>query len=403
MRFKKSSRRGSANLKLDVGLGVSLLLALVVVLCFDWLKPKTTEETQPPVKPTTVPEPPPPAPRPLAIGVTPAYPEFDDMGMLLKKMGEGYKYHAFPLEELGDMKKIAEYNIIFLTCSGICDKWVKKRLGQAERDGMIKVISDQELIKQACDNLRTFVENGGTLYASDLHYNLLADAFREFAYDRNEDSAGKIQKVAAEVTDPGLKELIGGELSLQFDQRGWRPAAFRGESVVTYLQGSYQTLSGEEKSSPLLVKFRVKDGVVIFTSFHNEKVNSEIETKLLQYLVFTAMTARDEAKASDTIAEGGFTPAKKNLFSASKSQPPVTRTHHLSKAGQLKFVLVFPSVGAKLRLTVEGPDGKQLTREGSSTITIDVTQAAAGDWKYTVTLVELPSESFTYKVIVGEK
>jgi hypothetical protein len=173
--------------------------------------------------------------------------------------------------------------------------------------------------------------------------------------------------------------------------------------VVTYLQGSYQSSSGEQKECPLLVKFPYKDGTVIFTSFHNEKVNGQIETKLLRYLVFTAVTANVEAQVTKTMVQGGFAPAKKSLFSASKEQPAVTQTYHCTKESQLQFVLGFQGAGARLKLTVVGPDGRKFEEEGDSTLTIDVPQAITGDWQYTVTAIQLPNENFAFTVTVGQK
>jgi len=400
-------RKGSSQMILDAALGVSLVLALLVVSGIDrWrTKPAAFDDSQPisatetTAGNTTSSLPP---ARPMCIGVTPDRPEFDDMGSLLTTLGEGYKFRGFPMEDLTDMAKISELNIIFLTCSGIPESWVKQRLGQAARDNMITVVPDEKILKRASDNLRAFVGSGGTLYVSDLHYDLVAQAFPELRDFRNF-SPGKKQTVAAKVVDPGLRELIGGELSLDFDQTGWKPAAFAGKNVVSYLTGSYQTLQGEEKSSPFLVKFRHKDGTVIFTSFHNERQNSEVEKKLLQFLVFAAVTAREDKQISDTIDQGGFKPEQKNIFAASKKQPVITKLHHVVKEGQLKFVLMFPNVGAKLKLTVAGPNGESFAKEGTSTLTLDVPRAAVGDWKYTVTAVDLPTESFTYKVIVGQK
>ena len=400
-------RRGSTQTILDTSLALSLLLALLLVSAVDRFRsPARAKEDslKPPIVSTSVERTPTPVPtsRPMRIGVTPARPEFDDMGSLLKSLGEGYKYRVFPLEDLGNLGKISEYSIIFLTCSGVPEAWVKDRMGRAMRDNMIEVTLDDATMKPVYENLRTYVSRGGTLYVSDLHFGLVAKAFPELV-DFRKIGTGRKQTIVAEVIDPGLRELIGSRLSLQFDQSEWRPAAFAGENVVTYLQGSYQSTSGEEKTCPLLVKFPYKDGTVIFTSFHNEKVNGAIETKLLRYLVFTAVTANVEAQVTKTMVQGGFSPAKKSLFSASKEQPAVTRTYQCTKEGQLQFVLGFQGAGARLRLTVVAPDGRKYEEEGNSTLTIDVPRAIVGDWQYTVTAIQLPNENFAFTVTVGQK
>jgi hypothetical protein len=226
------SRRGSAQLILDASLALSLLLALVLVSAVDRFRPPAPEKekfVQPPTVSTSVEKTPAPKPTPRAmrIGVTPARPEYDDMGSLLKSLGEGYKYRAFPLQDLGDLGKISEYNIIFLTCSGVAEAWVKNRLGRAMRDNMIEVTVDEATMKRVCQNLRTFVGNGGTLYVSDLHFGLVADAFPEVV-DFRKVGAGRKQTIAADVVDPGLRELIGSRLSLQFDQANGGPPPSQG-------------------------------------------------------------------------------------------------------------------------------------------------------------------------------
>jgi hypothetical protein len=339
----------------------------------------------------------------MRLGVTPARPEFDDMGKLLKSLGEGYKYHAFPLDDLGDPKKISDYTIIFLTCSGAAESWVKEKTTEhGPRPDTVKVTLNPDVMKKVAANLQEFVGNGGTLYASDLHYGLVAAAFPEVVDSGNIDK-GRVQTVTAEVVDPGLREKIGPQISLKFDQPDWRPAAFSGEDVTTYLQGPYQTSSGEQKTTPLLVKFPYKKGTVIFTSFHNEKVAGKTELELLRYLVFAAITAKVDSEVTQTLAQGGFSAAKRSIFSASREQASITQTYRCTKAGELKFVLGFNSPATRLKLTVVSPEGQSFVEDGTSTLTVDVPHATIGDWKYTVTAVQLPSENFAYTVTVGQK
>jgi len=152
------------------------------------------------------------------------------------------------------------------------------------------------------------------------------------------------------------------------------------------------------------VRFPYKDGTVIFTSFHNEKNNSEAEKKLLRYLVFTTVTSGETERITKTMVQGGFRPRGGGLFSAAKENPAVTQTYRCTEERPLKFVLGFQGEGAKLRLTVTRPDGKKYDeKEGTSTLTIDVPSPVTGDWKYTITALELPNENFPYTVTVGQK
>ncbi|HEV7225427.1 MAG TPA: hypothetical protein VGN42_22160 [Pirellulales bacterium] len=398
-----SDRRGSLQLVLDGALALGLFAALAAVFLLDrGAKPAAAPADAPKLQVVEAPQPKSAPARKLRLGVSPAGQAFDDMGRLLDSLGEGYRYQKFPLEDLLDKNKMAEFDVIFLTCSGVPVAWLGKLIGKGERPGTEVYEANDEALKPVYESLRQFVGRGGTLYASDLHYKLVAPAFTD--YSRPNDAAvGKVQNVNAQVVDPGLRELIGGEMPLRFDMEGWYPAAFAGEKLTTYLRGTYQPQMGEARQAAFLVKFPYRDGTVIFTSFHNEKQNSETELKLLRYLVFSAVTAEVETRVRQTLVRGGFSPAKQNLFSASAGEPSATTTYHAEKAGHLQFALGFQNLGARLKLTVKSPGGKTVEQEGDSTFTIDVPAAEAGDWQYTVTAVKLPNENFPFTVTVGQK
>ena len=219
---------------IDIALAVGLSIALLVVILVDRFQ-------------TTTPAPPPshevspgglahdePAPiRRLRLGVTPKVPEFDDMAKLLDTLGEGYQYEMFPLNDLAYPEKLKRYDVVFLTCSGVTREWVDRAVGSGVR-GMTAVLLKQDVMEEVYKGLREYVGKGGTLYASDFHFNLVAKAFSDYV-DNDGIGKGKVQSLTAKVVDPGLRELIGSDLSLSFDQPGWRPAAFAADKVTVYL------------------------------------------------------------------------------------------------------------------------------------------------------------------------
>ena len=336
------------------------------------------------------------------LAVAPVRPEYDDMGNLLAALGGNYKkFDKISMDDLLSFAKIAETNVLFVTCSSVPDSWLGKRVGVAERPGMEVFTANEEVLDRAKECLRKFVSQGGTLYASDLHFNLIARSFPEFV-DYAKVNEGRAQTVEAEVVDPDLKEQIGPRLALQFDQPGWRPAAFKGDKVKVYMRGTYETKAGSKETAPLLVRFPLKDGTVIFTSFHNEKQNSETEMKLLKYLVFTAVTAKVQSRTEQIL--GGFSKSRDSLISVSKADASFSRTHRCEKETDLRFVLGFENQGARLKLAVFDPAGNLYAeKEGNSTLAIDVPKAAPGEWKYTVTAISVPSDNFPFRVTVGAK
>lgn len=394
-------RTGSIQTALDIGLPVALALTLGIVYLVDHSTGGRQASSELELVEDDLPMVSEPVGR-LHLGLTPARPEFDDMGRLLDSLGEGYRYTRFALDDLRDFSKIAEYDIIFLTCSGVPGAWLDERLGKGMREGTELFTPKEPVFNEVERVLRQFAEQGKTLYVSDLHYDLVAKAFPEVA-DSTRSGRGRVQDMTAEIVDPGLRELLGREMALCFDQPGWRPAAFRGEQVIEYMRGTFETEDGRRQTAPLLVKFPFHDGTVIFTSFHNEKQNSEAETKLLRYLVFSAVTAEVDSMVNKMMLRGGFAPAKKNLFSASSGDRSVTQIYRCSRRGHLQFVLGFQQQGARLKLTVLGPGGFRREEDGTSTLTIDVPDAAIGEWKYTVTAESLPNENFPFTITVGAK
>lgn len=386
------------TIAIDAVLGAALLVAVMGVFT---MEPPAKPDAGPQLS-TPDPEPPAAAPvRPLRLAVTPESNAFDDMGRLLDKLGQAYVYRPMPFDDLLDEAKVGQFDVVFVTCSGYTDTWLGQEGGASPRGGQLFGPNEATFAK-AKQVLRKFVSNGGTLYASDLHYNLIAKCFPEFV-DESLMQRGVPQTLRAEVLDPGLRQMIGDGIDLKFDQTDWRPAAISGEGVTVFLRGEFTTVDGQRATTPLLVKFPHGQGNVIFTSFHNEKQQSEQEMQLLKFLVFSAVTAGVDAEATRTMARGGFAQTKKNLFAASGNAETVTQTYDNKEPADLQFVLAFADQGATLELRVQGPGGIDEKKRGTSTITIDVPGAVVGEWKYTITAVSVPSENFPFTIAVGKK
>lgn len=308
---------------------------------------------------------------------------WDDMADLLDKLGDGYQHDSLRTDELlFNPNGLDDYDVLFFTCAPH---------GQELRDVLVK-----------------FVTRGGILYASDWRYNAVASAFPDVV-DQSVRGDGVKGRVTAEVVDAGLREIIGPNIKLNFDLPQWKTAAFGGPRVTVLMQGIYRRMrsvtdnAGVPAFAPLLVKFPAGKGQVIFTSFHNEKQTSETENKLLQYLVFSAVTAHVEAQVQSHISEGGFATQRSNLLSTPKNNPSVTKSFQINKAGPLRLALGFRDEGARLKLQLRSPNGRSFSWEGCSTVVLDVPHAVAGEWTYTITALHLPYENFPFLVTVGEK
>jgi hypothetical protein len=330
----------------------------------------------------------------LRLAMTPTYKEktkehgiifWDDMGRLLRELGKGYNYdEVYPKEFAHDPEELDKYDVLFLTCH-----------------------PKAESIKNA---LIRFVERGGTLYASDWRFDDLADAFPQFVDGSAIGSGTGRQDVRADVVDPGLREYIGtAHVDLKFDLPQWKTAAFAGTGVTVMIRGKYKKQRdkrdqiGDWSEAPLLVRLNHGKGTIIFTSFHNEKQNSDVERKLLQYLVFTLVTAGVDAEVSKSIEEAGFAAQKSNLLTTSSKETSITRTFQNAVEGPLRISLGFRDVGAELRLLIKAPDGRFFNWKGTSTVILEVPNAMKGEWTYTITRSETFPDNIPFKVSFSHK
>ncbi len=214
------------------------------------------------------------------------------------------------------------------------------------------------------------------------------------------DGAAK-QDVDAQVVDSGLQEAIGDTIRLRFPDNAWMPGRFTGDDVQVLIRGTYLSVKREQIEAPLLAKFRQGQGTVIFTSFHNEAQNSQQELQLLRYLVFSAVTAKEEAQTQKTMLSGGFSPVKQGQVNHALGMDSITKKYLSTSGDPLRFSLNFGGGGAILRLTLVAPGGQKFEKETDETLLVEATGAPAGEWLYTVTSVKVPYKNFAYSVGIG--
>jgi hypothetical protein len=291
-------------------------------------------------------------------------------------MGEGYRFTQLRKEDAFNFETLKKHDVVFLTCA---DMYAQDF--------------------QAALPLRRFVANGGTLYASDLRGDLLQAAFPEFRA-RTPMLPGVPQNIEAGVVDSSLQSYLGRKaIPLNFDAPDWRPAPFDPAKVSVCLNGTYRNNRGQALSAPLLVKFRFQKGTVIFTSFHHVKNDSEIVTKLLDYLVFTSVNARSEARLREAMQRSNFAPQEMRplLLTAGNNIGSV----HKHPGGNLQIALAFENIGAKVKLSLRSPSGGSIEHADSGLYLIEIPKAEPGDWRCTVTPIDLPYDNFPILLAVG--
>jgi hypothetical protein len=295
--------------------------------------------------------------------------KWDDVGVLLNSMGKDYRYDTIHEQDLNFLDTLKKYDVVFCSCSGMQPN------------------------AETAKTLNAYVAQGGTLYASDWRYELVAMAFPEFISrdDRMEGLDGRYQ---VDVVDAGLRDVLGNpKMELTFELNRWKPAAFGGDRVKVLLRGQYRGMDNQMHTAPLLVKFSFGKGNVIFTSYHHGKNNSRDEIKLLKFLVHKLVTARVETEVEETLHKNQFSQAGSNMFSAPKENASINYSHHNPHAGKLRFDVIFGG-GAEMKLVVTSPSGQKKEKQGTSSFFIEVPNAETGNWTYTLTALRLPTDDF---------
>ncbi len=242
--------------------------------------------------------------RPLRLAVTPA--GYDDIGSVLRIMG--FQPTEVSLNNLP--MYLAEADCLFINCAGNLRFQIVRQI--------------------LAPSIRTFVLQGGTLYASDFAALLLEDAFPEAfkawranSLDPESVGGGNAETVTASVVDSALRDYLqADQISIHFDQSGWYGVRWLTPTGLVYLQDTFTLLhgfgvggSGEHTSGeiilpleqrevvlPLVVSFNLGQGLVVYTAFHNKAQPSEMERRLIEFLAIRPLTARLSRQIAQEIA-----------------------------------------------------------------------------------------------------
>jgi hypothetical protein len=180
-----------------------------------------------------------------------------------------------------DPARMASYDIIFFNC-GMEDSWSM----------------DANIIQ----NIRDYVTNGGSIYASDQAYFVLEGPFPEAADFIGNDAepwnanVGSMGHVQGEIMNGALKSALGKDSAdINYDLDSWASVEAAGEAE-TLISGTFEfmdmnsgdyTYSTQTITGPLAVRHTAGEGVVLYTTFHNEPQLTEDMDNLLKEFVLS--------------------------------------------------------------------------------------------------------------------
>ena len=166
--------------------------------------------------------------------------------------------------QLGTASVLSQYRMIFVNCGA----------------DYAAILDDEA----ALGRLRTWVSNGGVLYASDLALDLVQAMYPEHILSM---IYGDPQDVTATVTSDALQRFIGkSTVSLRYDLPGWATPDELSATPQVLLRGSFVEFETTYTNKPLAVAIPQGTGKVIFTSFHNEAGVTADQLAVLRYFVF---------------------------------------------------------------------------------------------------------------------
>lgn len=188
-------------------------------------------------------------------------PKYDDVQKVLRRLGgryaSGRQLNDRETLRLGEPGLLTGTELLFLNCGA---------------EAVSQVFADT----QACRQLRAWVENGGTLYASDWASDVVAASFGDRVKFGGKD--GQAETLAARVSDHDLARQLNYSVSVTFDLGSW--------VRITHYPADAEVYLTDAKYGPLAIGIIVGKGRVVFTSFHHHaQPTGSDEDKLLAWLV----------------------------------------------------------------------------------------------------------------------
>ena len=228
--------------------------------------------------------------------------QWDRLQMLIQQLGFDFTYYNFEfdffndthpddieaLQVLRDPVQLGQYDIIFFNCGSAALKWV---------NGYPEITT----------NLRDFVNDGGSLFASDLAWAYLEAPFPNAvdyygttdlpSQSLDPDGPQRVmahQSVAATVEDPDMAEYLGtSTFTAEFGSGPLIGVDAGGSNTTVHVRGLVkiedESLQGFHiEGQPLVLSSQPQPGAgrIIYTSFHNDEQADTLIQNLLYYLVF---------------------------------------------------------------------------------------------------------------------
>lgn len=226
-------------------------------------------------------------------------------------------------DEDGDGEKdLFNYDIIFINCGTNESAIASNKARSHDHIAHLKSSGDAEILSaENRDALKTFVEEGGVLYTTDLSYDYIEQTFPSYIDYYGSDDTPADEREGWNEAQDGESGIETDGTVLQENMESWltNVDCFDGESCLNddgtvhitdflsgwaVIEGPHSEASGEVTPwvegdvdwysgsgvRPLTISFEAGDGSVFYSSYHTVESehtpNWRPQERLLQYLVF---------------------------------------------------------------------------------------------------------------------
>jgi hypothetical protein len=217
---------------------------------------------------------------------------YDDFDLVLQELGftnytliDGLDIDATNYF-FGDAEGMAAYDLVFLN-------------GGFTEDGVIYNLTDatDPVPETNLQNLRDYVQAGGSVYASDWAYDAVELGWPEridwVGADEipNNAQTGNYDVVTAAVADTSMAEYLGSSyIDIEYDLPVWPPIENTSTSVSVHLSGNISYSDGLDDytltSVPMLTSFNDVQGKVVFSTFRVIPNTDDDVLAILQYMLY---------------------------------------------------------------------------------------------------------------------
>ena len=289
---------------------------------------------------------------------------YDDVGQVLTRMGQGFEYE--PAERYTSVSP--QDAVLFLNCGG--------------------------KVNSSATELASFIEKGGTIYASDMQATFVAQIFPAIFESSTKLWSGVYN---ASVLDQALQGSIGSDIDLDFDMPFWgylTPKPEADKKTRVYL--NHRTVKG--KDVPLVVSYdHPQGGSLFFTAFHNSAQKTKKEEELLRFLLFRPIMSRNLQEIRQDISET-ISIQREYTGGLRKSSPE--KTYSLDASANWKAILSWTGQG-KIALDFLGKDGTVLKHEEQWSGPLEIMADVESGGSIRVRCTEFGQSEIPFCLVVG--